>query len=144
MMVVSLILVLNFSIDVSASSGYYRQEADACITISQRVSVKSGSKSKVFMTGNEGEEELLRIYGGKKHAYRKTTLGRRFIDVLDSNNIAHESKVGYTTLTSFVKKQILKDAELIRTGEIDGACWHFFTSGITGKGGPSQPLIDFL
>lgn len=63
---------------------------------------------------------------------------------MDSNNIAHESKVGYTTLTSFVKKQILKDAGLIRTGEIDGACWHFFTSGITEKGGPSQPLIDFL
>ena len=45
MMVVSLLLVLNFSIDVSASSGYYRQEADACISISHRLSVKGGSKS---------------------------------------------------------------------------------------------------
>ena len=40
MMVVSLFLVLNFSIGVSAGSGYDRQEADACITISERLSVK--------------------------------------------------------------------------------------------------------
>ena len=45
MMVVSLLLVLNFSIGVSASSGYDRQEAGACITISQRLSVKGGSYS---------------------------------------------------------------------------------------------------
>ncbi len=43
MMVVSLFLILNFSIGVSASGGYDRQEADACITISQRLSVKGGS-----------------------------------------------------------------------------------------------------
>ena len=45
MMVIGLLLVLNFSIGVSASSGYDRQEVDACITISQRLSVKSGSKT---------------------------------------------------------------------------------------------------
>ena len=45
MMVVSLLLVLGVSIGVSASTNYDRQEADACITISQRVSVKGGSKS---------------------------------------------------------------------------------------------------
>lgn len=44
-MVVSLLLVLNFSTGVLASSGYDRQEADACITISERLSVKGGSKS---------------------------------------------------------------------------------------------------
>ena len=40
--------------------------------------------------------------------------------------------------------QILKDAELIRTGVIEKSVWHFFVSGVTGEGGPSQPLIDFL
>ena len=43
MMVVSLFLILNFSIGVSASSGYDRQEVDTCITISQRLSVRGGS-----------------------------------------------------------------------------------------------------
>ena len=65
MMVVSLLLVLNFSIGISASSGYDRQEADACITISERLSVKGGSVSKTYMTGTEGEEELARLVGGK-------------------------------------------------------------------------------
>ena len=41
MIVVSLFLILNFSIGVSASSCYDRQEADACITIIQTASVKT-------------------------------------------------------------------------------------------------------
>ena len=41
MMVVSLLLVLNFSIGVSASTNYNRQEVDACITISERPYVKT-------------------------------------------------------------------------------------------------------
>ena len=45
MMVVSLFLILNFSIGVSVSSGYDRQEVDTCITISQRLSVKGGRNS---------------------------------------------------------------------------------------------------
>ena len=43
MMVVSLLLILYFSIEVSASTNYDRQEVDAYITISQRVSVKGGT-----------------------------------------------------------------------------------------------------
>ena len=39
-MVVSLLLVLGVSVGVSKSSGYNRQEVDACITISQRLSFK--------------------------------------------------------------------------------------------------------
>ena len=48
MIVVSLFLILNFSIGVSASSGYDRQEADACIIISQRLSVKGGSEKQTL------------------------------------------------------------------------------------------------
>ena len=44
LMVVSLLLVLGVSIGVSASSSYDGQEADACITISERLSVKGGRK----------------------------------------------------------------------------------------------------
>lgn len=90
------------------------------------------------------QEELARLVGGDSQQYKMTSLGRRFIDQLSPDNIAHESKVGYTTLTQRVKTQILKDAELIKTEEINGAHWHFFTSGVTGKGGASQQLLDFL
>lgn len=47
-MVISLLLVLGVSIGISASTNYDRQEVDACITISQRLSVKTsyGKSSK--------------------------------------------------------------------------------------------------
>lgn len=61
-----------------------------------------------------------------------------------AGDIAYESKVGYTTLTDSVKKQILKDAELIEQGSIKGANWNFFRSGVAGKVGVSKPLLDFL
>ena len=104
----------------------------------------SGFASKSFMTGKEGERELASLVGGESQVYKMTSLGKRFIDQLSENNIAHESKVGYTTLTARIKTQILKDYELINTGEINGAHWHFFKSGVTGKAGASQPLMDFL
>jgi hypothetical protein len=67
------------------------------------------------------------------------------IDVF-SEGVAHESKVGYVPLTDFVKKQILKDAELMNDAEsgVEAVKWHFYRSAITGKIGPSQPLLDFL
>ena len=103
----------------------------------------AGKNKKIFMTGKEGEKYLALLVGGKSQQYMSTSLGRRFVDQL-SNGIAHESKVGYTTLTKRVRIQILKDSNLIDSGKITGAHWHFFTSGVTGKGGVSQPLLDFL
>ncbi|MCM3598096.1 DNRLRE domain-containing protein [Metabacillus idriensis] len=96
-----------------------------------------------FTSGKAGEVYLARLVGGKSQKYFRTSLGGRYIDQL-SRGIAHESKVGYTTLTSRVKAQIKKDAELIRKKEIRGAKWHFFRSGITGKSGASQNLKNYL
>ncbi len=103
----------------------------------------TGSGTKTYMNGKAGEVELANMYGGRPQAYFKTTQGGRYIDQL-ADGIAHESKVGYVTLTNRIRTQILKDAELIRIGQIDGAHWHFFTSGITNRGGASRPLLDFL
>jgi hypothetical protein len=72
-------------------------------------------------------------------------VGRRFIDLYeDTSRIANESKVGYQTLTESNKTQIIKDAALIKSKEISGAVYHFFTSPITGQGGPSGPLREFI
>ena len=44
-----------------------------------------------------------------------------------SSRITHEAKGGLNVkLTRFVERQILKDAELIQSGQIRGAHWHFF------------------
>lgn len=58
--------------------------------------------------------------------------------------MAHESKVGYTSLSKRMKTQILKDAKLVSRGKVGDAVWHFYRSNATGKIGPSEPLKKFL
>lgn len=70
MMVVILLLVSNFSIGVSTSSGYNRQEADACITIIQKLSVKGGNSKELvpyYPNNNgaiKGTEEFIHLNKG--------------------------------------------------------------------------------
>lgn len=59
-MVVSLLLARNFSIGVSASTNYDSQEADACITISGRLSVKGGRGSREVFLPTEKTHDLAR------------------------------------------------------------------------------------
>ncbi|HET7505672.1 MAG TPA: SpvB/TcaC N-terminal domain-containing protein [Kofleriaceae bacterium] len=103
---------------------------------------KVAERRVIGETGEVGES-VLREMGGTPHAFRPTTLGARFIDQL-VNGIAHESKVGYTSLTPFVRRQIAKDTELMATKQIQGATWHFFKSPVTGRVGPSGPLRQAL
>ena len=98
---------------------------------------------KSYMTGHDGEIALAKMYKGESQVEFKTSRGRRVVDQL-SKGIAHESKVGYTSLSQSVRTQILKDAELVARGEVKGAHWHFFRSGVTGKVGATPQLLDFL
>ena len=107
------------------------------------VKVPSNAAGLSFKTGKDGEKYLAKIVGGDPQVYFKTGNGGRYIDQL-ANGVGYESKVGYTTRTEFVKNQVLKDTELIKTGQIVGAEWNFFRSDITGKVGASKPLIEFL
>ncbi|WP_143481241.1 hypothetical protein [Pseudomonas extremaustralis] len=66
------------------------------------------------------------------------------VDQLDPSNIANEAKVGYTTLDASTALQVSKDAELLNTGGVDGVTWNFFTSPVTGQGGPSPALLKAL
>jgi hypothetical protein len=111
---------------------------------------KSAAKSakKSFSSGKAGEkylETLVKVKGTQ--VYKKTSLGGRYIDVLDTSGIAHESKVGYVTLTKTIKKQIDKDYLLIKdksVKDVKGAQWHFFRSDKTGKIGASKAVKDYL
>lgn len=98
--------------------------------------------SKIGSTGKVGEEALKKL-GGESQKTFKTSQGTRRVDQF-SKGVAHESKVGYQSSTNRIKTQIQKDAELIKTKKISGATWHFYQSPVTGKGGPSKPLMDEL
>ena len=98
--------------------------------------------SKIGSTGIVGEEAL-KALGGKSQVRFETSQGARIVDQL-VKGAAHESKVGYTTLTKSIQKQIAKDIELMSKKEIKSSTWHFFKSPVTGKGGASQPLLNEL
>jgi hypothetical protein len=101
--------------------------------------------SLLFNSGKAGEQYLAKEVGGIAQKYFSTTLGKRFVDQF-ADGVAYEAKVGYVPLTEFVKKQVLKDAELLTdaTSGVTAVEWNFYRSGITGKVGPSQPLLDYL
>lgn len=105
------------------------------------------SNKLAFSGGKAGEQYLAKLVGGKSQVYFKPAgggfKGGRYVDQL-ADGIAHESKVGYNTLTQSVRTQVLKDAQLIKEGQIEGATWHFFKSANTGKIGASKQLLDFL
>lgn len=102
----------------------------------------AAASSAIGATGRAGEEAL-RALGGRSQVFYRTGQGARFVDQLVSG-IAHESKVGYTTLTRSVARQISKDAHLMATRQISGSVWHFFQSPVTGLRGPSAQLRSAL
>jgi RHS repeat-associated protein len=106
-------------------------------------SVESGAaRGAIGATGRIGEAALRQL-GGESQVFFRTSQGARYVDQL-VNGVANESKVGYQTLTKNLATQIAKDAELIQSGQIQGAAWHFFQSPLTGLGGPSGPLANAL
>lgn len=106
------------------------------------LAAESGAYSAIGSTGKIGEAALQEL-GGESQVYFQTSQGGRYIDQL-VDGIANESKVGYQSLTQSNQLQILKDAELMQSGQIQGSTWHFFQSPVTGLGGPSAPLQEFL
>jgi hypothetical protein len=117
-------------------------KAAAASTAAIKASRAAQGAKTIGATGKIGEQALKKL-GGKSQQSFRTSKGLRYVDQL-VDGVAHESKVGYTTLNKKIQTQIQKDAELIRNKEIKGAVWHFFVSPKTGAGGPSAPLLEAL
>lgn len=128
--------IINTAADIGAG------EALGGTSIAVGASMAANTARRIGATGEIGETAL-KALGGQSQVHFPTSLGSRYVDQL-VENIAHESKVGYATLTSSSRLQIAKDAELVREGFIDGATWNFFRSPATGKIGASQPLLNEL
>ena len=90
--------------------------------------------------GRWGEARLAQVLGNagfKPNGAFSTSLGKRFIDRL-VNGVAHEAKGGLNVkLTSALERQMMKDAELVATGQVRAAHWHFFR-------GVKQEVLDKL
>jgi len=84
---------------------------------------------------------LAQVLGGAGFKPTKafmTSLGSRYVDRF-VESVAHEVKAGLNVkLTSAIRKQVLKDAELLRVNPaITEVYWHFFQ-------GADQKLLSFL
>ncbi|HTE53483.1 MAG TPA: FG-GAP-like repeat-containing protein [Kofleriaceae bacterium] len=104
--------------------------------------VTAAAAKPIGWTGKIGEA-ILKKLGGQSQVFFRTSRGGRYIDQL-VNGVAHESKVGRMALTKKIEAQVLKDAELVSTGQVKEAVWHFFTSPQTGLVGPTGPLEKLL
>ncbi|WP_236445938.1 MULTISPECIES: two-partner secretion domain-containing protein [unclassified Pseudomonas] len=105
--------------------------------------VSPNPSSDIGATGKIGED-LLRPLGGQSQVTFQTTQGARVVDQLAPGNMAHESKVGYTSLDANTALQVAKDAELLRRGLVNGVTWNFFKSPVTGRVGPAAALEKAL
>jgi hypothetical protein len=101
---------------------------------------RGGTISQSKKLGEWGETRLrmfLNSRGYKPTQPYMTSLGKRTPDYI-VDGVAHESKAGVNVkLTEVIKNQILKDAELLREGEVKGVVWHFWQ-------GADGSVLDFL
>lgn len=114
-----------------------------CLVMELPESFLPNPPTGIGSTGQIGEDAL-KLLGGTSQKTFETSLELRVVDQLDLNNIANEAKVGYTSLDASTALQISKDAELLSTRSVDGVTWNFYTSPVTGQGGPSVNLLKAL
>ncbi|WP_419762447.1 DUF637 domain-containing protein [Burkholderia contaminans] len=123
---------------IGGNGNYYTLGADGASRVAS-----PNPATGIGATGQIGESALAAL-GGQRNVSFPTTEGMRFVDRLTPGNIANEAKVGYTSLDSFTKTQVVKDIELMKTGVVNGVTWNFYTSPVTGMGGPSPGLLKML
>ncbi len=95
----------------------------------------------VFYTHDEARAYLQRLVDGRLSKEDTKDVGKwRMIDARDSRNIAHQAYYGSKTNNQEVREQMLKDAELLRKGKVNGVTWHFFRRHRDQSIGPSDAL----
>ena len=107
-----------------------------------------GSLGTTILGSWQAAEAYIRqTYDAVKHTFHNVPSGMsaRIVDGYnESSGIIYEVKYGYAALSQFVQTEIQRDIHLIQNGVVKGVEWHFFISQVTGKGGPSTPLLDAL
>ena len=120
----------------------------ATASVAATTSAGSAGATELYSSWQQAEEGTrLRVGNNATYAERifQTPDGNRIVDAYNSTigKIA-EAKYGYVTATEFIRKQVAKDAFLLREGIVDVVEWHFYISQQTGLGGASQTLLKML
>lgn len=142
LMVVSLLLVLDFSIGVSASSGYDRQGADTCITIGERLYVKTSygkssenvvktsygkSRKKTYQTYTKTNPQTGEVYSGRTSGYGTPAENIQKRDANHHMNgkgfgtaVLDKSSSNYNAIRGREQMLITKHGGAKKTGETSG------------------------
>lgn len=97
--------------------------------------------------GKIGESKLTSEFGGEAQKRFATGSGDRIVDQFSKETgVAREAKTGYKTLSKDIRSQIDKDAALLKDTDsgIKSVEWHFYESPVTGFGGASKNLQNYL
>ncbi|NDI35579.1 TadE/TadG family type IV pilus assembly protein [Chengkuizengella sediminis] len=86
---------------------------------------------------------LEKLVQGSKNKF-DTSFGKRKIDALDRNGVAHQAYLTFNE--NQLRSQMVKDVELLNHGEdVKGVIWHFFRKhNQTIRVGPSKAFISEL
>lgn len=94
-----------------------------------------------FAVHAEAVRYLRTLVRGKESRFTTGETGTwRLVDALDGQGIAHQAYLGAKTLNTDMRKQLLKDVELMRKGKVKGVVWHFFRRSGTDSSGPNAAL----
>jgi len=101
----------------------------------------------IYNTWQQAEQSLRNGLDAVSKTFRTTAeLGNRVVDAFNTQTgVIAEAKYGYACRTEFILNQIAKDAWLLaNNASVKAIEWHFYISQLTGKGGPSDPLLQEL
>ncbi|MHC9079957.1 hypothetical protein [Bacillus safensis] len=107
----------------------------------------AGEKHLNALVGGSGHKTFkdVKVYDHKKKAWKKEKrVADAYVKGGKGGSAIHESKVGYTNLSNFVRKQVDKDVRLRKEKRVKKVKWHFFKSATTGRIGASKPLLQYL
>lgn len=107
----------------------------------------AGEKHLNALVGGSGHKTFkdVKVYDHKKKTWKKEKrVADAYVKGGKGGSAIHESKVGYTNLSNFVRKQVDKDVRLRKEKRVKKVKWHFFKSATTGRIGASKPLLQYL
>ena len=79
-------------------------------------------------------EDLMRADKNLMKLSVKTSQGWRFVDGVSAEGVGYEFKTGTVTLNNLVRKQISKDAEMVRNGDLVSVEWIFQKGSKVSRG----------
>lgn len=134
-------LLLGYIPQVKAMFGVSAIEKTLAPWLNRRDVLPAVDRTMTFRYHDEAAKYVKTLVRGSEQRIKTEEVGSwRLIDAMDRYGVAHQTYIGPKTTNNDVMSQLLKDAELIRSGKLNGVVWHFFRRTGESSAGPSEAL----